>query len=303
MHDRSLEETLQHHFPINIEQASSNFRFFAVCNEFDVNSVIESLAAELATMPAKTDQRKVALLFGESHFLSLMPILSQFVDVIILADIEIKLHVHNQHLLSTFIKSENISQFLKNYCQDFPEIPFSPTDIPSKRTIHQNVDRLLGKMSRAFASLGAHHFLSNSYQYQQCKQAYEKLSIVQIQLNLVDINACHHLACILSNHEAQIAFCNFTNIYQFVDIAILRSVTTQLLQYSKPDFILYSIGSSYRLNAQYTRNIEGYFAMANRFHTQSSSIYALHPRPAKYSFWQASVEEPETHDRWQCHIS
>ena len=50
MHDCSLEETLKRHFPINIAQTSSSFRFFAQCNEFDVHSVIKNLSTELSTM-------------------------------------------------------------------------------------------------------------------------------------------------------------------------------------------------------------------------------------------------------------
>ena len=118
-----LKDRLESTFLIPDQHSASSFRFFPICNEFEFHTVISSLTR---TPSSKKDSSlKVAILFGESHFLSLLPTLSNFVDLILLADIEIKLHAHNRHLLSTFKKADTISQFLKYYCDDFPSAPLS----------------------------------------------------------------------------------------------------------------------------------------------------------------------------------
>lgn len=255
----ALKELLETTFPIE-NCAHSAFRFFPICNESDFCKVIDDLS--LVPSAKGQDQINVAILFGESHFLSLLPSLSRLVDLIILADIEEKLHAHNRHLLSTFRKAHTISKFLIDYCADFPTTPFQHKDTPNKETIYRQVDVLLGRKSQAFASVKQHHFLHSTKQYQSCKQALDNVSIVQICLNLADNEACLALANLLQRHQAQLAVCNFTNIHQYVEAALLHATTTNLLRYSKPDCILYSTGSTHHLTVHCTSKA-GYLRILN----------------------------------------
>lgn len=266
-----LKDLLESTFPIPNQQSVSSFLFFPICNEFGFNRAI----GNLMLTPSSKDKRslKVAILFGESHFLSLLPTLSNFVDMILLADIEMKLHAHNRHLLSTFKKADTISQFLNSYCDDFPSAPFERKDIPTKHAIYDQVNILLGKKSQAATSLQTHHFLNNIRQYQSCKQALEKLTIVHIQLDLADIIACSHLASLLQEHDAEFAICNFTNIHQYVNADHLFATTKALLTFSNPDAVVYSTGPSYHLNVFCAAAIEDYYTVV-----KNSGI-----RPAKYT--------------------
>lgn len=250
----ALKELLETTFPIE-NCAHTAFRFFPICNESNFCKIIDDLS--LVPSAKGQEQIKVAILFGESHFLSLLPSLSRLVDLIILADIEEKLHAHNRHLLSTFRKADTISKFLIDYCADFPATPFQHKDTPKKEIIYSQVDVLLGRKSQAFASVKQHHFLHSTKQYQSCKQALDNVSIVQICLNLLDNEACLALANLLQRHQAQLAVCNFTNIHHYVEAAILHATTMNLLRYSKPDCILYSTGPARHLTVHCT-NKAGY---------------------------------------------
>lgn len=269
-----IKDVLESTFPINGSHLDSGFRFFPICNEYDFDKVI----ADLAMIPAakNDDQIKVAMLFGESHFLSLLPTLAERVDLIILADIENKLHIHNRHLLETFKKSETISTFLQNYCVDFPAEPFKKSDGVTALIVRSQIDVLFGKKSRAFTSLKQHHFLSSISQYRACKEALQKVAITQIQLNLIDRHACQTLAGILAGQQAQFSICNFTNIHQFVDVAQLRLSTMDLLYASSPECILYSTGSTHHLKAQSTTQLEHYFDAHNEIESTIASNLSTH---------------------------
>lgn len=263
-----LKDRLESDFLIPNQHSASSFLFFPICNEFDFHTVIDSL---MHTTSSKTNSSlKVAILFGESHFLSLLPTLSNFVDLILLADIEMKLHAHNRHLLSTFKKAGTISQFLKYYCDDFPSAPFERKDVPTRHAIYDQVDLLLGRKSQAATSLQTHHFLNNVRQYQSCKDALEKLTIVQIHLDLGDISACRHLAALLQTHDAQFSICNFTNIHQYLNTEHLFATTNALLEFSKPDAVIFATGPSYHLNVSCAASVQDYYRVLKSAHIPTS---------------------------------
>lgn len=262
-----LTDILESTFPVTDSRSEAGFRFFPICNEYGFAQIVDDLTVMPSTKNAA--QIKVALLFGESHFLSLLPSLAPLVDVIILADIENRLHKHNRHLLATFQKSATISTFLQNYCIDFPADYFNPSDGLSFRTIHIQMDILFGKKSRASLSLKNHHFLSTIAQYQACKTALQQVAFVQIKLNLIDRFACKTLAEILHQYHAQLSVCNFTNIHQFVDNELLRVSIRDLFSNASPEFIMYSTGTTDNLRVQSTNEIENYW---NAEMTKKSTI-------------------------------
>ena len=265
----TLKDRLESTFLIPDHHSASSFLFFPICNEFDFHTMIGSL---MHIPSSKNDSSlKVAILFGESHFLSLLPTLSNFVDLILLADIEIKLHAHNRHLLSTFKKADTISEFLKYYCDDFPSAPFERKDVPTKHAIYDQVDLLLGRKSQAATSLQTHHFLNTIRQYQSCKHALEKLTVVQIHLDLNDISACSHLAALLQAHNAQFSICNFTNIHQYLNTEHLFATTNALLAFSNPDAVLYATGPSYHLNVSCSASVQDYYRVLKHAHPPPSA--------------------------------
>jgi len=251
-----LKELLEITFPVAENSTQSSFRFFPICNEYDFCTVIDDLA--LVPSSKKSNRINVAILFGESHFISLLPTLARLVDMIILADIEVKLHLHNKHLLSTFRQANTISKFLEYYCANFPSKPFRHPDVPTKQTVYAQCNVLFGRKSRAFSSLKTHHFLSSMQQYQSCKLALERLSIVQIHLNLADPQACLQLSSLLRKYQAQLTVCNFTNIHHYVEAKTLRSTTSKLLRYSEPAYVLYSTGPSHHLTTHCTYEFSDY---------------------------------------------
>ena len=132
------------------------------------------------------------------------------------------------------------------------------------------MDLLLGKKSRAATSLQTHHFLNNVRQYQSCKHALEKLTIVQIYLDLNDISACSHLAALLQTHGAQFSICNFTNIHQYLNTEHLFATTNALLAFSNPDAVIFSTGPCYRLNVFCAASVQDYYTVLKNAHIPRS---------------------------------
>ena len=285
-----LKETLETTFSVEKDNQTS-FRFFPICNEFNFFKVID----ELTLLPStKEDGKiKVAILFGESHFLSLLPALSRLVDLIILADIEEKLHAHNRHLLSTFRQADSISKFLRDYCRYFPSTPFQRSDTPNQDKIYQQVDILFGKKSRASVSLKQHYFLHSIQQYHLCKQALQNVSVAQIYLDLADNQACQTLAQVLETHQAQLTICNFTNIHQYVEANLLYTTTTSLLQYSQPQCVLSSTGPAYHLTVRCDSNKSSYLCALNadqsRSMEQSSFQHTFFQQPSKINMLNPDI--------------
>ncbi len=86
-----LKELLEITFPVAENSTQSSFRFFPICNEYDFCTVIDDLA--LVPSSKKSNRISVAILFGESHFISLLP---------------------------TFRQANTISKFLEYYCAGMP---------------------------------------------------------------------------------------------------------------------------------------------------------------------------------------
>ncbi len=123
-----LKELLEITFPVAENSTQSSFRFFPICNEYDFCTVIDDLA--LVPSSKKSNRISVAILFGESHFISLLP---------------------------TFRQANTISKFLEYYCANFPSKPFRHPDVPTKQTVYAQCNVLFGRKSRAFSSLKTHH--------------------------------------------------------------------------------------------------------------------------------------------------
>ena len=109
-----LMTTIEEKFPLT---TSLNFEFFPFCNEIGLENIVEFLRKQ--SLPLHTGP-KVAILFGESRFISLLPELSPLTDVIILADINPLLHLHTLHLLNCLKKANNPIEYIKLYSENNP---------------------------------------------------------------------------------------------------------------------------------------------------------------------------------------
>jgi len=218
------------------------FELFPFSNELGFWKVIKNLQR----VGIENKNKKGALLFGESNILSILPRLAEIVDFILLADIEPELHSLNKHMISCLEKSETIDEYLDHYRNQFPidSIMFDKSK-PITSQLNQYVDMLLGKQNSLLGekrgeSLKDYHFLKSKMKFDQCKQAFKKLTIVQIQLNLEDQHQCSLLARTLNKHDTSIILCNFTNIHDYVDKEKL-SVTVPLLANQEQCLIMYAM--------------------------------------------------------------
>lgn len=250
-----LVKSLTTEFPISDLGLHFGFLF---SNEMNYYSILTELNAKKTT---KNNQTKVALLFGESNLISMLPELSKHVDVIITADID-KLPLKNVQLLLECLKiSESPNEFKINYIKNFKTIPDkSPQD-------YELLDSELRKMS-----LKDYFFLDNLPRFIECKKAAEKLIFAGIQLDLLDSERCDHLSNILAEQDATIALCNFTNIHEYGGKDDIKNSALYLLKNSPDCLVMHSDFSKLSPTPRETcinEGLESYFSSALGFNLET----------------------------------
>ena len=192
-----------------------------------------------------TDKIKIAIVFGESNFISMLPELSIHADLLIMADIEPKIHKHNQYLWKCFNEAQVAYDYLSLYYDgDNPilneALPWLGQGAKADKHILQNM--LFGKCDLTRQSLGELHVLWSEERFQACKQASNKIEFVQMNFDLMNANQCEELARLLNQSNATITFCNFTNIHDYMGGTVfLPESTRRLLQYSPNSLIMYAL--------------------------------------------------------------
>lgn len=196
----------------------------------------------------------------------MLPAISKHADLILLADIEPKLHQHTQHLLDCFYKSDSPNEFLKNYTINNPIENMKTRECfangyNSILTIPVLKNMLSGERGYIADSLKQYHFLSTPECFNACKQAAAKLAFTHINLNLLDENECGCLGSMLKNSNAILTVCNFTNIHDYDKHNKVNSSTNLLLDGSFNYCIIYSTNRG--TSSHVTNNIEDYFNKVN----------------------------------------
>ncbi|HLB42069.1 MAG TPA: hypothetical protein VJN02_04310 [Gammaproteobacteria bacterium] len=230
----NLIELLQQNFPIDYNLR--NFYLYPFCNEYDFPKILDKLAT---TVAKQTDMLRVAILFGESNFLSILPELSIHADVILLADIEPLMHKHTSHLLNCLNIANSREEFTNYYSINNPIEHYTNvtrTGISCGKTL----DDLLKNIYH-HQDLGNYHFYDNQKRFNECKKSLKNLIISQINLNLFDEIKCNQLSSLLRKNNATISLCNFSNIHELdPDESKFIKSTSTLLHGIKDCFIMYT---------------------------------------------------------------
>lgn len=245
-----LLKQINKEFPSALKNSTFD-RLYPFCNELGYEDIVKSLS-KISCL--KSDAPKVSLLFGESNFLSLLPVLSELSDIVLLADINPDLHAHTLFLLQCFTASDTPEQFRSKYLEDNPAL-HKPN--PNNGAIY-DANALLELMKYAAGSLGKYHFLHSQSNFDASKRALNKISFVQIQLNLLDEVACLKLNSILHDKNAQLTLCNFTNIHNYVVRDLLANSVRSLLKGQENPIIMYSTGALDNLRSIFTIEKEVY---------------------------------------------
>lgn len=243
----NIIHAIKNRFPCSYGSAEEKFTFYPFSNEIGFPKILQTLNA---CPVKKTGQVRVAILFGESNFLSMLPELSIHAELILLADIEPRLHKHNKILLEAFEKANDIKTFNDLYpaiySKNFGNINAAITSDIQSRSVRELLDERK-------KSLGEYHFLANQKRFEKCKEAYKKVLLQRIVFDLLSPKDCHHLAEILRQEHGVITVCNFTNIHNYDNefsyqedgevvfhTQIEHIATTLLLNDSRDAFIIFS---------------------------------------------------------------
>lgn len=222
-----LVNTIKWHFTDKRE--GSSFQLYPFCNEIGWPEIIK----HLKQISYDGDNINVSLLFGESNFLSLLPWISS--SLVILADINPPLHKHTALVTACFQKSNSPQEFLDYYLTEAPELKLYNCE--GKKYFDRNDLEL--NMKESMKHLGKYHFLTNQDTFDQCKNAFNKISIVNIYLNLLDEDACARLNTFICYVNAKLILANITNIHAYVDRYQIKRSVDRLL-YKQNPLLVYS---------------------------------------------------------------
>ena len=269
---------LSENFPHN---KLSEFKSYPFSNEFKFSKALDKIKLKSTQPNGKT---KVALLFGESYLLSLLPELYSIgIRVIISADINPDMAEHIKHMLLCLGKAKDRKDFIKLYNQDNPienkietwlETFDSNVTISNKEALSQTIKGDIGSSKK---SLKKYHFLSSEKRFNECKIYAKKLMFSQIHLDITHDEQCAQLARLLRKNNCEIALCNFTNIHDYFENILHRS-TQLLLQFSPAPFIMYSISKENNnvltdMNTTLSESLDSYFTEALKKEYKKEKIY------------------------------
>lgn len=284
----SLIRQLTSQFPIDTSR--THFELYPFSNEERYWHCLYQLKRRYA--PQATHEIRVAVLFGESHFLSILPELSQHADLIIFADIEHKLHEHIKHLLRCMRNSTTCEEYLKNYMINNPLenatidtalsslalLDRHPTPFDQEEDLSGSpyTTEILKKLLLIKDACFPEFFLNSEVRFNQCKNAVNKFSFAHIQLDLMDRVQCQELAQLLTHYRARITFCNLSNIHDYDNDMERLKVSVPLLLANSPDCLIMYATNSYQANISNVLN--DYFDQED---TLLKTEYGVNPNMTK----------------------
>jgi hypothetical protein len=222
---------------------------FAGSNDFNYPAILSWLASNKSM--ASDKKTKIAFLVGPSNLLSMLPELIQYgVNFILSVDIDFGVHEHTLHMLNCLEKSDTPEEFIANYFINNPivgkELPgFNPHNNRESRLFKprgyckENFLTML-KESRYVEELGKDYFLFNLDRYLLCKEAAQKVTIKRITLDLTNEDECSKLARVFQKNNAELIFCNFTNMHEYDHQKTLSSSLLALTHNSQEFYVMFS---------------------------------------------------------------
>lgn len=198
----NLLADLQKIFPID---CNSRFNpLFLLSNESGFPDVLQQLRKTPCPV-SDSEKIRVAILFGESHFLSMMPELSQHADIVLMADIDHRVHYHTKKSIELFLSSNNIEEYLdKHQSVDWKE-----------GGIFLLKKNAIVKAKKEMNLCDNDYYLASKERFDQCKKAASSLLIGNIQLDFYSLEKCKLFSDTLKEANAQLTICNLTNMHSY----------------------------------------------------------------------------------------
>lgn len=262
---KSISQAILRDFPVDEDNSVFN-TLYPYSNEAAYNELIQQLmelsAFRFSGSWQSNEKVNVAILFGESHFLSMLNVLSRCVgvDMVIMADVEPRFFKHIQHMLDCLVKSETIEEYMENYLKDNPIL--NEKLGPNHYTI-MDIHTLRYEIKRS-GGTGPYHFLSSTESFNACKNAAKNLEFVLMKLDLTHAGKCEQLADLLTQQQAMLRLCNFTNIHHYGGADKLSLSLPLLLKDSEECFIMFAKGPIDNLSTKLSWGLTEYFDICLR---------------------------------------
>lgn len=209
------------------------------CNEWDFQDTLK----KLDEIPALKiyGKNNIAVVLGESFFLSCLPEFSKHIDTIFFVDLDNRILAHNLYMVSCLKLARTPEEF-KNLLTD-PANPILKLNIPIKtiQIAGKSAIRKLSEHDRVTSGvldaslllltlesnvgiLGNKHFLHSQARFDKCKAALEKFSFFTLEADVFDHELMMKLGAEFININAAVRILNITNLFDYEGNYPLREI-------------------------------------------------------------------------------
>lgn len=221
--------SLESHFPLN---KGSSFGFYPFANDSGHQPILENrMNGEIKK--DRDDEIHVAILFGESNFISMVPFLRD-IDLVILADINAELHAHTLYLLDKIRSSNSRNDFLEKYRNNSSNFSLEQSEL--LRQLNRQKSKFLSDEASGAESKENRHFMNSEENFLECKILIESKKITRICFNVLHRNSCKEIRKIFNEYNAKIRLVNITNIGTYDECGLPLSLR-ELINEENTDII------------------------------------------------------------------
>lgn len=213
-------------------------------NEFITRDLYVQL--ERASRAGSSGKLKAAILVGESHILSILPVLAKQCQIIMINDFDTDVLENVQKLVKILQGSSSRDEFVKQFLNQsigYPRryslgvISDRTFSLKSEQKIdryhnHPNKERVAKEclLEKSRILMGSFHFLFSEERFQECKKASKKTHFFYLSVNLLEKAETQSLASVLKRHEVGVSVLNITNIGDYDEWGISGDSRSKLAE-------------------------------------------------------------------------
>lgn len=187
--------------------------------------------ADLSALPCLKipGKQNIAIILGESYFLSSLPELAKHVDTIIFVDMDEKVLINNMNMLACFKRASTPANFSDLYLTDENPIVRMQIEVNSFTTgnlsqitkvnnptpVRIGVNELTALMETGLEQIKKYHFLSSVKRFDHCKQAAQKMTFYCLKADILNEQFMQEIGNLFVENGISIRVFNITNLFDY----------------------------------------------------------------------------------------
>lgn len=241
--ERALE-TIQHQYK-NLGSRDSAYTPHTTLHIFSNQAEVRKQFFTLEETPTLKVPNKdnMAILVGESSFLSFAPVLVKHVDTVLLLDIDARVLSHNLFMLNCLKKANSREEFSNMVLGPDNPIVKLKAKIPGYNILKPGqceehsgkiIDLALyeSNFNSSFLFLVDRHFLYTKENFFRVKEAVMRLKFLTLEVDFFNTTLMSQLGKTLLKHNVYVPVINVSNLYDYDGKFALREATRDKLWFS-----------------------------------------------------------------------